>query len=86
VTNFDRGAEFLRVIPQGRRLAYFADEVRQWYWVTRPEVARLGKMLVASPHDAYSEWCGVAGKPVSLRAAQKIYRDKINVDFSRSHV
>jgi hypothetical protein len=86
VTNFDRGAEFLRVIPQGRRLAYFADEVRQYFWVTRPEVARLGKMLVASPHDAYSMWCGVAGKPVSLRAAQKIYSKKINVDFSRSHV
>jgi hypothetical protein len=33
---------------------------------------RLGKMLVASPHDAYSVWCWVAGKPVSLRAAQKI--------------
>ena len=86
MSNYERGATFLRVIPHGRRLAYFADEVRQWYWVTRPEVARLGKMLVASPHDAYSEWCGVAGKPVSLRAAQKIYSNKINVDFSRSHV
>ncbi len=86
MTNFDRGAAFLRVIPHGRRLAYFADEVRQYFWVTRPEVARLGKMLVANPHDAYSMWCWDAGKPVSLRAAHKIYRDKINVDFSRGHV
>ena len=85
MSNYERGAEFLRVIPQGRRLVYFADEVRQYFWVTRPEVARLGKMLVASPHDAYSEWCGVAGKPVSLRAAQKIYSNKIAVDAARSH-
>ncbi len=84
MTNFDRGAAFLRVIPQGRRLAYFADEVRQYFWVTRSEITLLGKMLGESS-VAYSEWCGVAGKPVSLRAAQKIYSNKIAVDAARSH-
>ncbi len=85
MSNYERGAEFLGVRPLGSRLVYFADEVRQWYWVTRSEITLLGKMLGESS-VAYSEWCGVAGKPVSLRAVQKIYRDKINVDFSRSHV
>jgi hypothetical protein len=74
MTNFERGAEFLRVIPQGRRLAYFADEVRQWYWVTRPEVARFWVLLDGA--SALEGWWyhSTHTRTPSARAAEKTAR------------
>jgi hypothetical protein len=58
--------EFLGAFSWSGRVAYYADETRSFYWVTRPQLETLGRMLSErSSAVAYSEWCAAgAGSEV----------------------
>ena len=58
--------EFLGAFEWGNRLAYYADETRSFWWVNRPQLETLGRMLSERSNAvAYSEWCAAgAGSQV----------------------
>lgn len=60
----------------GNRLAYYATETSEWYWIT---VADLREAIALSKsedpdilRDIYSHWCSSTGKVMSARSAAKL--------------
>jgi len=78
--NLKTAVAFLNAFGWGNRLAYYADETRSFYWVTRSEAASLGRMLGERPRAvAYSEWCAAgAGRQVSPRTAKRMVENRFS--------
>jgi len=76
--NFKTAVAFLDAFAWGNRLAYYADETRSFWWITKNEAASLGRMLGERHRSvAYSEWCAAgAGRQVSPRTAKKMRENR----------
>ena len=66
----------ISVARVGKRLAYYADETNEWYWITVSDLryaVTLSKDEDESiSRDVYSHWCSATGKLMSKRSARKM--------------
>lgn len=67
----------ISILLVGTRAAYFADEVKQAFWLTRAdlEYAEICAKLYGEENyrDAYSHWCNNTGTPMATSTRRKLF-------------